>query len=109
MRLPEPRCAANTIGTALLSWTTTDGCDRTVWADSANGVVVCVCDIQISARVNSQAVGPVEAGCAACSIGAAVVFPSGPMLIVFGMCLLGSLSMLLFELVDFRKYMEETR
>ena len=35
-----------------------------------------------------------------CSIGAAVVFPFGPMLIVFGMCLLGSFSMLLFELVD---------
>jgi hypothetical protein len=35
-----------------------------------------------------------------CSIGAAVVFPFGPMLIVFGMCLLGSLSMFLFEIVD---------
>lgn len=38
-----------------------------------------------------------------CSIGAAVVFPFGPMLIVFGMCLLGSLSIALFELVDFRR------
>jgi hypothetical protein len=40
---------------------------------------------------------------AGCSIGAAVVFPFGPMLIVFGICLLGSLAMLLFELVDLRK------
>ena len=39
-----------------------------------------------------------------CSIGAAVVFPFGPMLIVFGMCLLGSLSILLLELVDFRRF-----
>jgi len=39
-----------------------------------------------------------------CSIGAAVVFPFGPMFIVFGMCLLGSLSILLFELVDFRRF-----
>jgi hypothetical protein len=38
-----------------------------------------------------------------CSIGAAVVFPFGPMLIVFSMCLLGSLSMLLFEFADFRR------
>jgi hypothetical protein len=38
-----------------------------------------------------------------CSIGAAVVFPFGPMLIVLGMCLLGSLSMLLFEFVAFRR------
>ena len=43
-----------------------------------------------------------------CSIGAAVVFPFGPMLIVFGMCLLGSLSMLLFELVDFRRLASTT-
>ena len=40
----------------------------------------------------------------ACSVGAAVVFPFGPMLIVFGMCLLGSLAMLLFELADFRRF-----
>jgi len=39
-----------------------------------------------------------------CSIGAAVVFPFGPMLIVFGMCLLGSLSILLFEFVDLRRF-----
>lgn len=39
-----------------------------------------------------------------CSIGAAVVFPFGPMLIVFGICLFGSLSMLLFEFFDFRRY-----
>jgi hypothetical protein len=38
-----------------------------------------------------------------CSISAAVVFPLGPMLIVFGMCLLGSLSIVLFELVDLRR------
>jgi hypothetical protein len=44
-----------------------------------------------------------------CSIGAAVVFPFGPMLIVFGMCLLGSLSMLLFELVDFRRFAATTQ
>ena len=40
----------------------------------------------------------------ACSVGAAVVFPLGPMLIVFGMCLLGSLAMLLFEVADFRRF-----
>lgn len=39
-----------------------------------------------------------------CCIGAAAVFPFGPMLIVFGMCLLGSLAMLLFELADFRRF-----
>ena len=44
-----------------------------------------------------------------CSIGAAVVFPFGPMLIVFGMCLLGSLSMLLFELVEFRTFAATTQ
>jgi hypothetical protein len=44
-----------------------------------------------------------------CSIGAAVVFPFGPMLIVFGMCLLGSLSIVLFELVDFRRFAATTR
>jgi len=44
-----------------------------------------------------------------CSIGAAVVFPFGPMLIVFGMCLLGSLSMLVFELVDFRRFAATTQ
>jgi len=38
-----------------------------------------------------------------CAIGAGVVFPFGPMLIVFAMCSLGSLAMLLFELVDYRK------
>jgi len=38
-----------------------------------------------------------------CSIGAAVVFPFGPMLIVFGMCLLGSVAMFCFELVDLPK------
>lgn len=43
-----------------------------------------------------------------CSIGAAVVFPFGPMLIVFGMCLLGSLSMLVFELVDSRRFAATT-
>ncbi|MDH4241087.1 MAG: hypothetical protein OEW48_16130 [Phycisphaerae bacterium] len=44
-----------------------------------------------------------------CSIGAAVVFPFGPMLIVFGMCLLGSLSILLFEFVDFRRFASTTQ
>jgi|SRR4030042_2026550 hypothetical protein len=44
-----------------------------------------------------------------CSIGAAIVFPFGPMLIVFGMCLLGSLSMLLFEYSDFRRFATTTR
>ena len=34
-----------------------------------------------------------------CSIGAAVVFPFGPMLIVFGMFLMGTASMILRELV----------
>jgi hypothetical protein len=43
------------------------------------------------------------------SIGAAVVFPFGPMLIVFGMCLFGSLSILLFELVDFRRFAATTQ
>jgi hypothetical protein len=38
-----------------------------------------------------------------CSVGAAIVFPFGPMLIVFGMCLLGSLSMLLFEFRAMRR------
>jgi len=38
-----------------------------------------------------------------CVVGAGVVFPFGPMLIVFGMCLLGSLSMLLFELRAMRR------
>ena len=44
-----------------------------------------------------------------CSIGAAVVFPFGPMLIVFGMCLLGSLSILLFEIIDFRRFAATTQ
>ena len=44
-----------------------------------------------------------------CSIGAAVVFPFGPMLIVFGMCLLGALSMLVFEVVDFRRFAAGTQ
>jgi hypothetical protein len=39
---------------------------------------------------------------------AAVVFPFGPMLIVFGMCFLGSLSMLLFELADCRRFAAAT-
>lgn len=34
-----------------------------------------------------------------CSIGAAAVFPFGPMLIVFGMCLAGSISMVIHEVV----------
>jgi hypothetical protein len=38
-----------------------------------------------------------------CSVGAAVVFPFGPMLIVFGMGLLGSLAMLLFEFRAMRR------
>jgi hypothetical protein len=44
----------------------------------------------------------------ACSVGAVVVFPFGPMLIVFGMCLLGSLAMLLFEFADFRRFTATT-
>jgi len=39
-----------------------------------------------------------------CSVGAAVVFPFGAMLIVFGMCLGGSLGMLVFEIVGFRGF-----
>jgi hypothetical protein len=38
-----------------------------------------------------------------CVLGASAVFPFGPMLIVFGMCLGGSLSMVLHELVWLRK------
>jgi hypothetical protein len=44
-----------------------------------------------------------------CSIGAAVVFPFGPMLIVFGICLFGSISMLLFEFFDFRRFAATTQ
>ena len=40
-----------------------------------------------------------------CIIGAAIVFPSGPMLIVFGMFGLGTLSVILRE-VRLRKYQE---
>ena len=42
-----------------------------------------------------------------CSIGAAAIFPFGPMLVVFGMCFMGSLSMVLYELVDARKRSRE--
>ncbi len=44
----------------------------------------------------------------ACSAGAAVVFPFGAMLIVFGMCVLGSFAMLLFEAAEFRRFAATT-
>jgi hypothetical protein len=43
-----------------------------------------------------------------CAVGAAVVSPCGPMLIVFGMCFMGSMAVLLFELLELRRPVDAT-